>query len=102
MSEEYGNDFITLSDEDGNEMEFEHLDTMEYNGETYMAFIPAEMSLSDEAELVILKVVKENDEEVLISVDDELLLNTLFEEFIARLDESEFYEQTEDVPPEKE
>ena len=102
MSEEYGNDFITLSDEEGNEMEFEHLDTMEYNGDTYMAFIPAEMSLSDEAELVILKVVTENDEEVLISVDDELLLNTLFEEFTARLDESEFYEQTEDVPPEKE
>ena len=31
MSEEYGNDFVTLIDEDGNEVEFEHIDTVEYN-----------------------------------------------------------------------
>ena len=42
MSEEYGNDFVTLIDEDGNEVEFEHIDTVEYNGVTYLAFIPAE------------------------------------------------------------
>ena len=30
MSEEYGNDFVTLIDEDGNEVEFEHIDTVEY------------------------------------------------------------------------
>ena len=41
MSEEYGNDFITLTDEDGNEIELEHLDTVEYNGQTYLAFLPA-------------------------------------------------------------
>ena len=40
MSEEYGADFITITDEDGNEFELEHLDTLEYNGETYMAFFP--------------------------------------------------------------
>lgn len=39
MSEEYGNDFVTLIDEDGNEVEFEHIDTVEYNGVTYLAFI---------------------------------------------------------------
>ena len=32
MSEEYGNDFVTLIDEDGNEVEFEHIDTVEYEG----------------------------------------------------------------------
>ena len=41
MSEEYGNDFITLTDEEGNQIELEHLDTLEYNGETYMAFVEA-------------------------------------------------------------
>ncbi len=41
MSEEYGPDFITVTDEDGNEFELEHLDTLEYNGETYMAFPPS-------------------------------------------------------------
>ena len=33
MSEEYGNDFVTLIDEDGNEVEFEHIDTVEYNAD---------------------------------------------------------------------
>lgn len=41
MSEEYGADFITITDEDGNEFELEHLETIEYNGQTYMAFFPA-------------------------------------------------------------
>lgn len=48
MSEEYGNDFVTLIDEDGNEVEFEHIDTVEYNGVTYLAFIPAEISIEEE------------------------------------------------------
>ncbi len=56
---DYGNDFVVLTDDEGNEYEFEHLDTLEQNGETYMAFIPAEMSLEDEAELVVLKLINE-------------------------------------------
>ena len=34
MSEEYGNDFVVRTDEDGREIELEHLDTVEYNGQT--------------------------------------------------------------------
>ena len=69
---DYGNDFVVLTDDEGNEYEFEHLDTLEQNGETYMAFIPAEMSLEDEAELVVLKLINEGtDDEMLASVDDE-------------------------------
>ena len=71
MSEEFGNNYVVLTDEDGNEVEFEHIDTVELNGETYMAFIPAELSAEDEAEVVILKIVEEGGEEILASVDDE-------------------------------
>ena len=60
MSEEYGNDFVTLIDEDGNEVEFEHIDTVEYNGVTYLAFIPAEISIEEDAEVVIMQIVEEN------------------------------------------
>ena len=63
MSEEYGNDFVTLIDEDGNEVEFEHIDTVEYNGVTYLAFIPAEISIEEDAEVVIMQIVEENGEE---------------------------------------
>ena len=40
MSEEFGPDFITVTDEDGNDFELEHLDTLEYNNEVYMPFSP--------------------------------------------------------------
>ena len=42
MSDEYGGNFVSLTDEEGNEIELEHLDTIEYNGAVYMAFFPAE------------------------------------------------------------
>ena len=89
MSEEYGNDFITLTDEDGNEIELEHLDTVEYNGQTYMAVLPAEMSLEDAYELFILKVELEDDgEEVLVSLDDEDEEAEMFQIFSERLEET--------------
>lgn len=104
MSEEYGNDFVVLTDEEGNEEEFEHLDTLELNGETYMAFIPAEMSELDEAELVILKLINEGrDDEMLESVDDESELEAVYGMFLERLQDSdEFYDDDEDEDEDEE
>ena len=48
MSEEYGPDFVSVTDDDGNEFELEHLGTLEYNGQEYMAFVPADMDEDDE------------------------------------------------------
>ena len=39
MSEEFGGDFITLTDEEGNEFELEYCTTVEHNGTVYMAFL---------------------------------------------------------------
>ena len=41
MSEEFGSDFITIVDDDGTEFELELLDTMDYKGQTFTAFLPA-------------------------------------------------------------
>ena len=41
MSDQYGSDFMTIVDEDGTEFELEVLSTLEYDGCTYMAVIPA-------------------------------------------------------------
>ena len=81
MSEEFGPDFITVTDEDGNEFELEHLDTLEYNGQTYMAFFPAvegkedgsveDVDLDEEYGLVILKVIEADGEEQLSTLDSE-------------------------------
>ena len=77
MSEEYGNDFVTLID--GNEVEFEHIDTVEYEGVTYLAFIPAELSVEEDAEVVIMQVVTdENGEELLEGVEDDDIADAVF------------------------
>ena len=85
MSEEYGNDFVTLIDEDGNEVEFEHIDTVEYEGVTYLAFIPAELSVEEDAEVVIMQVVTdENGEELLEGVEDDDIADAVFNIFMER------------------
>ena len=63
MSEDFGPNFITLTDEDGNEFELEYIDALEVDGQTYMAFFPAVEDEADEESedygLVILKSVTE-------------------------------------------
>jgi len=90
MSDDYGNDFVTIIDDDGNEFELEHLDTAEIDGELYMAFIPADMDEDDEDfGLVILKVTSQDNEEVFTTIDDDNELNTAYAMFIERLSDDE-------------
>ena len=100
MSEEFGPDFITVTDEDGNEFELEHLDTMEYNGQVYMAFYPAieddgdgevtDVDLDDEEYgLVIMKVIEENGEEIFSTLDSEEEAEEVYQQFMERLFEDE-------------
>ncbi len=88
MSEEYGNDYIVLTDENGVEVELEHLDTVEYNDNIYMAFIPAEMKLEESYELIIMKVEKEDGEDILVTLDDEDELDEMFQIFSERVEET--------------
>ncbi len=88
---EYGNDFVVLTDEEGNEQEFEHISTLEHNDKTYCAFIPAEMSLSEEAEVVILRLENEGtDDEVLVTIDDDAEAEEMFNLFLEELDNEYF------------
>ena len=89
MSEEYGNDFVTLIDEDGNEVEFEHIDTVEYNGVTYLAFIPAEIAIEEDAEVVIRQLVEENGEERLEAVEDDEIADAVFDIVMERAEAEE-------------
>ena len=47
MADRYGSDFMTIMDEDGTEFELEVLSTIEYNGATYLAVIPADDSQTE-------------------------------------------------------
>ena len=88
MNGDYGNDFVTIRDDEGNEFELEHLDTVEIDGNIYMAFLPADLEEEDEDYgMVILKVITQNNEEIFATVDDEAELTKAYASFIDRLNE---------------
>ena len=91
MSEEFGSDYITIVDDDGQECELEVLDTMDYNGETYMAFLPANMDENDpDYGIIILRaVLDENGDEIFESIDDEAQLQDVYEHFMVLLFDDE-------------
>ncbi len=68
-----GNEYYTLTDEDGNELEFELIGQCEFKGAKYYAMIPAEdaENNSEFSEYTILKSVMEDGEEMLVSIDDD-------------------------------
>lgn len=86
MDESMGATYISITDDEGNEFELEHLDTIMCNGEEYMAFLPADMDEDDEDYgIIILKVIEEAGEELLGSVDDEDELNKVYDKFMEQL-----------------
>lgn len=73
---------IVLNDEDGNEIEFEFLDLIEYEGEEYVVLLPNDEE-DDAGEVVILKLedTDSEEEESYVSVDDEEVLQNVFDIF---------------------
>lgn len=86
MNDQFGSDYIVITDEDGTEYELEILSTLEYNGSSYIAAIPASQEL--EPEVLILKSVEEDGESLLCTIDNEqeldavnsLIMESLFRE----------------------
>lgn len=74
---------LVLNDEEGNEVEFEFLDLIEYEGEEYVVLLPVDEEETEEpGEVVILKLEDtESEEESYVSVEDENVLNKVFEKF---------------------
>ncbi len=74
---------VVLNDEDGNEIEFEFLDLIQYDGEDYVVLLPTEDEGEEAGEVVILKLedTENEEEESYVSVEDEEILNKVFELF---------------------
>lgn len=82
--EEELNNIIILSDENGEDVEFEFLDLIEYDSEEYIVLLPVvEDEEEQDGQVVILKVesTENEDEESYVSVDDEEILNEVFQIF---------------------
>ena len=101
MEENFGPDFITVTDEDGNDFELELVDTLEHKGVTYYAMFPAveedestgeprDVDADDEEYgLVIMKGIQENGEELLSTLDSDEELEAVYERFMESLFDGE-------------
>ena len=74
---------IVLNDENGDDIEFEFLDLIEYDGEEYVVLLPNDEEDDDAGEVVILKLedTDNEEEESYVSVDDEEVLQAVFDIF---------------------
>ena len=68
MDDQFGSDYMTIVDEDGEEYELEILTTMDWNGSTYLAVIPAGMD----------EEVEEDGEPILCAIEDQQELETVY------------------------
>ena len=96
MSEQYGNDLVTVVDDEGNQHQFEILDAIETDDARYVVLVPVYDNpsdlINDDGELVILTVKEENGEDLLLPIEDDdefEEIADIFEERLADLYEVE-------------
>jgi len=91
MADQFGSDYMTIVDEDGEEYELEILTSMDWNGSTYLAVIPAGMDDGEDAslEVSILKSVEEDGESILCAIEDQQELETVYNLIMEQLYEED-------------
>lgn len=99
------NNIVELVDEDGSKHSFEHIMTFEYKGEWYCAFTPVleEGEEEDEegAEVIIFRLVGEEEDESLEMIDDDELLDEVFAEFCNQYEDFEDADEAAALEPDE-
>ncbi len=97
MTEEYGNDLVSVIDDEGNEHQFEVLDAIETDDGRYVALLPvysdAEAAIEGDGELVILEVINDNGDDLLVPIEDDEMFENIAGIFEERL--ADYYEINE-------
>lgn len=95
-------DIVELTGDDGRKFKFYFVGTIEYKGKTYSAFEPAEeIDGISEDDLIIFELSGDEDDAELLPIEDEGLLNEVFEEFCRVLEEDEMAEEAESLEPDE-
>ena len=92
MDNTFGGDFVSITDEEGNEFELELIDAFMRNDVYYHAFLPAtegEPDPEEEIEIIILKAIEEDGEEILSTLDSDEEMEEVYTIFMERLFEDE-------------
>ena len=96
MSEAFGNDFLTIEDEDGSVFELEVLGTFECGDQEYLAALPADMDENDpEFGIVLLRIEEEDGMEVYASIDDDDELDKVYQTYMEILENEDDEEEDE-------
>ena len=97
-------DIVELTGDDGKKMKFYFIGTIEYKGKAYSAFEPAEKIDGIEEDDLIIFELSGDDEETaeLLPIDDEALLDEVFNEFCRVMEEDELAEEAEKLEPDGE
>ena len=92
-------EIVELTTDDGKKLKFFFVGTIEYNGKNYSAFEPAEeIEGISEDDLVIFELSGDDEETAeLLPIEDEALLDAVFEEFCRVLEEDELAEEAEQL-----
>lgn len=102
---EYGNDLVTVVDDEGNQHQFEVLDAIETDTGRYVALVPVYDNpsdlINDDGELVILTVKEENGEDLLLPIEDDDEFEEIAEIFEERLADLYEVEELEGEPEQK-
>ncbi|MBQ2953101.1 MAG: DUF1292 domain-containing protein [Clostridia bacterium] len=77
---------ITLTDDEGTEVDFLLLDVVEYDEKDYLVLLPLEDEEDEEDNVLILQAVRNGEEESFVSVDNDDVLNAVFSRFTAQLE----------------
>ncbi len=88
--EDERDDIVILVDENGDEVEFEHIDTIDMNDNEYVVLAPLEEEDEDQEdeEVIILKVEHNEDgEDSFVTIEDDDELEEVFNEFQSRMEE---------------
>ena len=80
---------VTLTDEEGRDVQFDHLLTFDYEGRRFIALLPMEeIEGVGEDEVLLLAIEKdENGKDVYVQLDNEVLLDEAFDRFLELMDE---------------
>ncbi|MGI6038933.1 MAG: DUF1292 domain-containing protein [Eubacteriales bacterium] len=95
MDDNFGATIVELIDDEDNKYQLEHLDTLELEDRLFMAFTPVtdedeyNEDFDEEIGIIILESVEEDGEEIFATVEDEELLERVFEKFMERVEELE-------------
>ncbi len=97
MSGEFGDDYITITDEEGQSYELEALHAFDFEGKSYGVFLPTDLEPEDpDYGLIMLRIGEDEDGEFFDSIDDEDELQRVYDYYMAELFEEDFPEEEEE------